>query len=164
AEWIVLSPMFVWLLQLVQLQEEEKVFAVIFYSHELRMMLYIKYWSSSSISELCRSEKQLLGNHLNYLEKFKSLFSEQYEQEINRHPSRHQFPIQNAFALTIHKTQGLTLLYTTLSINDKIFAEGQVYVAMSRAPTWESINIVNFNLDSVKTNVSVINEYARLSE
>ncbi len=28
----------------------------------------------------------------------------------NRQPaSRHQFPIQNAFALTVHKTQGLTL-------------------------------------------------------
>ncbi|CAG8545501.1 15603_t:CDS:1, partial [Dentiscutata heterogama] len=41
----------------------------------------------------------------------------------------------NTFAFTIHKTQELTLLRTTLNVDDKIFAEGQVYIAMGRAPT-----------------------------
>ncbi|CAG8733149.1 11814_t:CDS:2, partial [Racocetra fulgida] len=49
--------------------------------------------------------------------------------------SRHQFPLQNAFALTIHKIQGLILPHMTINVDQKIFAEGQVYVAMSRAPT-----------------------------
>ncbi|CAG8775521.1 8064_t:CDS:1, partial [Gigaspora rosea] len=33
---------------------------------------------------LCYSEEELLENHPNYFEKFKSLFPEQYEQEISR--------------------------------------------------------------------------------
>ena len=36
---------------------------------------------------------------------------------------RIQFPLQNAFALTIHKTQGLTLSHITLSLNESIFAK-----------------------------------------
>ncbi|CAG8764140.1 6129_t:CDS:2, partial [Ambispora leptoticha] len=56
--------------------------------------------------------------------------------DINGNPaSRHQFPLQNAFALTIHKIQGLILPHMTINVDQKIFAEGQVYVAMSRAPT-----------------------------
>jgi hypothetical protein len=44
-----------------------------------------------------------------------------------------QFPLQNAFALTVHKTQGLTLPHTTVSLDEQMFANGQTYVAMSRA-------------------------------
>ncbi|CAG8737364.1 2684_t:CDS:1, partial [Ambispora leptoticha] len=47
--------------------------------------------------------------------------------------SKEQYPIQNAFALTVHKTQGLTLPQTTLTIDEDMFADRQVYVAMSRA-------------------------------
>ena len=49
--------------------------------------------------------------------------------------SRHQFPLQNAFALTVHKTQGLTLPHITLTIDQNMFAPGQIYVAMNRAPS-----------------------------
>jgi len=36
--------------------------------------------------------------------------------------SRVQFPIQNAFALTVHKTQSLTLPDVSLSLDSQIFA------------------------------------------
>ena len=45
--------------------------------------------------------------------------------------SRYQLPLQNAFALTVHKTQGLTLPRATLTIDHNMFAPGQIYVAMS---------------------------------
>ncbi len=48
---------------------------------------------------------------------------------------RIQFPLQNAFALTVHKTQGLTLPHITLSLDESIFAKGQAYVAMSQVPS-----------------------------
>ena len=54
---------------------------------------------------------------------------------------RKQFPLQNAFALTVHKTQGLTLPHTTLSLDEQMFTNGQAYVAMSRAKSWENIEI-----------------------
>ena len=45
---------------------------------------------------------------------------------------RTQFPLQNAFSLTIHKTQGLMLPHTTVSLDTSMFACGQAYVAMIR--------------------------------
>ncbi|CAG8774315.1 101_t:CDS:1, partial [Dentiscutata heterogama] len=39
--------------------------------------------------------------------------------------SRQQFPLQNAFALTTHKVQGLTLPHITTSVDKTVFAEGQ---------------------------------------
>jgi ATP-dependent exoDNAse (exonuclease V) alpha subunit len=76
--------------------------------------------------------------------------------------SRYQFPIQNAFALTVHKTQGLTLPHTTLTIDNNMFTTGQIYVAMSRAPSWNSINILSFDFDSLKVDEEVLTEYRRL--
>jgi len=75
--------------------------------------------------------------------------------------SRQQFPLQNAFVLTVHKTQGLTLPRATVSVDENMFAPGQVYVAMSRAPSWESLEILDFDFSYVKTEHSVIQDYAR---
>ncbi|CAG8612432.1 17247_t:CDS:2 [Cetraspora pellucida] len=45
--------------------------------------------------------------------------------------SRTQYPIQNAFALTIHKTQELTLPNISMNLDNQIFKSGQAYVALS---------------------------------
>jgi len=83
---------------------------------------------------------------------------------INGNPAtRQQFPLQNAFALTIHKTQGLTLPHTTINVNQNIFATGQVYVAMSRAPSWEALDIITFDFSAIKTDPAIAREYARLN-
>src|SRR3989337_4279949 len=42
-----------------------------------------------------------------------------------------QFPFQNAFPLTMHKMQSLTLPHATVSLDTQMFANGQAYVAMS---------------------------------
>jgi ATP-dependent exoDNAse (exonuclease V) alpha subunit len=39
--------------------------------------------------------------------------------------------LQNAFALTVHKTQDLTLPEISLSLDQQIFSAGQAYVALS---------------------------------
>ncbi|CAG8847218.1 23980_t:CDS:1, partial [Gigaspora margarita] len=51
--------------------------------------------------------------------------------------SRTQFPIQNAFALTIHKTQELTLPDVLLNLDDQIFVPGQAYIVLSHCTKWE---------------------------
>ncbi|RGB30698.1 hypothetical protein C1646_710797 [Rhizophagus diaphanus] len=53
---------------------------------------------------------------------------------LNGAPARRtQFPLQNAFSLTIHKMQGLILPYATVSLGASMFAYGQTYVAINRA-------------------------------
>ncbi|CAG8703810.1 3981_t:CDS:2, partial [Ambispora leptoticha] len=59
---------------------------------------------------------------------------------------------------------GLTLPHATVSIDQGIFAPEQAYVAMSRATSWNNLDILSFEFDTVKTDHTVISEYARLAE
>jgi len=77
---------------------------------------------------------------------------------------RIQFPLQNAFALTVHKTQSITLPHSTLSLDESIFACGQAYVAMSRSPSWDKLDITSFNMNSIKTDKRVLEEYERFTK
>ncbi|MFI3331579.1 MAG: AAA family ATPase [Rikenellaceae bacterium] len=49
-----------------------------------------------------------------------------------------QYPLKTAWAITIHKSQGLTFDYTMIDASDA-FSHGQVYVALSRCRTLEGI-------------------------
>ena len=75
---------------------------------------------------------------------------------------RTQFPLQNLFALTIYKTQGLTLQKITVSLDHHIFSPGQAYVAISRCPTWENLNISALDRSAFITDSNVVKEYERL--
>ena len=61
------------------------------------------------------------------------------EQEIG---SFVQFPIRLAWAVTIHKSQGLTFDEVTIDAG-RAFASGQVYVALSRCRTLEGIHLLS---------------------
>ncbi len=77
---------------------------------------------------------------------------------------RTQFPLQNAFALTVHKTQGLTLSHATVSLDAQMFAVGQAYVAMSRATSWQNLEIRSFDQNAIKVDNAMLLELNRLQE
>ena len=78
------------------------------------------------------------------------------------HASRRQYPIQNCYALTVHKTQGLTLNNVSVSLDDQIFSNGQAYTALSRYPKWENIQIMALNKNAFMVDQNVISKYNRL--
>jgi hypothetical protein len=77
---------------------------------------------------------------------------------------RTQFPLQNAFALTVHKTQGLTLPHATISLDEQMFANGQTYVAMSRAKSWQNLEIRSFDPNAIKVDNEMLTELNRLQQ
>ena len=52
-----------------------------------------------------------------------------------------QFPLRLAWAITIHKSQGLTFKNVNIDFTGGVFAGGQTYVALSRCTSLEGINL-----------------------
>ncbi|PKY53249.1 hypothetical protein RhiirA4_327391, partial [Rhizophagus irregularis] len=50
----------------------------------------------------------------------------------------------NTFALTVHKTQGLTLPHATILLDEQMFSNGQAYVEMSHATSWQNLENLIF--------------------
>ena len=67
-----------------------------------------------------------------------------------------QIPLTLAWALTIHKSQGCTLEKACINASSA-FESGQIYVAMSRVPTLESLIFTSFDPKKIKASKTVIN-------
>lgn len=66
-----------------------------------------------------------------------------------------QYPLRLAWAITVHKSQGLTFDHAVVDINDS-FAHGQTYVALSRCRTLEGMVLSRpLNVRSVINDASV---------
>ncbi|SCV05545.1 LANO_0H09846g1_1 [Lachancea nothofagi CBS 11611] len=75
--------------------------------------------------------------------------------------SRIQLPLILCWALSIHKAQGQTIDRLKVDLR-KIFEEGQVYVALSRAVSKERLQIINFDSRAIKANDKVKKFYKTL--
>ena len=71
-------------------------------------------------------------------------------------------PLKLAYALTIHKSQGMTLDAIEIDIGNNIFASGQAYTAISRAKDLSNIKITALSKDSFIIKNEVIHFYSHI--
>ena len=75
-----------------------------------------------------------------------------------------QYPLQLAWALTIHKIQGATLNMAQMDVGTSIFEYGQTYVAMSRVKSLEGLYLSDFNPNKIRANPLVLQFYKTIPE
>ena len=78
--------------------------------------------------------------------------------------TRKQFPLTLAWAVTIHKCQGLTLpqIVVDMTPTKGTFAAGQAYVAFSRVCTCEKLHIINYTHAQICISPNIELEMQRL--
>ena len=75
-----------------------------------------------------------------------------------------QIPLILAWAITIHKAQGVTLDMAQIDAGRDIFECGQTYVALSRVKSLEGLYLTSFRVEKIKINRKVRDFYRKLTE
>lgn len=87
---------------------------------------------------------------------YKSIYSEDNEIYF------HYLPIKLAYAITIHRSIGMTLDAVEIDIGKKIFASGQAYTALSRVRNLNNIRIKDVSKESFIIKESVLDFYSKI--
>ena len=80
------------------------------------------------------------------------------------HYNIEQYPVCLAWALTIHKSQGMGISHLSVDIGKNIFNPGQTYVALSRATQGQHLHISRYDPQSIQSHSKVIAFYQRLDK
>jgi ATP-dependent DNA helicase PIF1 len=82
-----------------------------------------------------------------------------FNDEPNYIINMNQYPLKHAWALTIHKSQGMTLDRAQIDAGRFIFCPGQTYTALSRVRSLEGLSLIDFDPNRVLVDPSVVAFY-----
>tara|TARA_B110000967_G_C18889941_1_gene566616 strand:+ start:1641 stop:2999 length:1359 start_codon:yes stop_codon:yes gene_type:complete len=78
-----------------------------------------------------------------------------WNSEVNKNVAVSQIPLIYAWAITIHKSQGLSLDAAIMDIGTNIFEYGQTYVALSRVRNLKGLYLSSFDYTKICANPKV---------
>jgi len=85
-----------------------------------------------------------------------------WSSETNASIGVKQIPLIYAWAVTIHKSQGMSLDMAQIDAGSSIFECGQTYVALSRIKSLEGLYLTAFDPQKIKVNKKVQEFYSKL--
>lgn len=85
-----------------------------------------------------------------------------WSSETNTSIGVKQIPLIYAWAVTIHKSQGMSLDMAQIDAGSSIFECGQTYVALSRIKSLEGLYLTAFDPQKIKVNKKVQEFYSKL--
>ncbi|MEE0974188.1 MAG: AAA family ATPase [Muribaculaceae bacterium] len=111
-----------------------------------------KRWVNGSIGKIVKAKKNSIEIELESGAKYaveKAVWENivyKYDEKTNRVIENvigtfEQYPIKLAWALTVHKSQGLTFNNVVIDIGRGAFSSGQTYVALSRCRSFEGMQL-----------------------
>ncbi|GMO64004.1 MAG: hypothetical protein Ta2D_10850 [Rickettsiales bacterium] len=83
--------------------------------------------------------------------------------EVEIEASMMQVPLLLAWAITVHKSQGMTLEKIKCDLG-RAFTDGQIYVAVSRVKSLDGLYIESFDRNKIRANKKVIEFYKRIKK
>jgi ATP-dependent DNA helicase PIF1 len=114
-----------------------------------------KRWVNGSLGKIESLDKDFIKvklNNNNSVYDIPKVEWENYEYKWDREEQRVdktvsgtflQYPLKLAWAVTIHKSQGLTFDRIAINLGSGAFESGQTYVALSRCRTFEGITLIS---------------------
>lgn len=82
--------------------------------------------------------------------------------ESNENYSIGQLPLILSWAITIHKSQGMSIEKAIVDIGSSIFQYGQTYVALSRVKSLDGLYLKKVNAQKIKAHPEVVKYYQKI--
>ena len=98
-----------------------------------------------------------------YIEKPIQIKRNSWYVESNDHYTIQQLPLILSWAITTHKSQGLSIEKALIDIGNNIFEYGQTYVALSRVKSLSGLYLTKVNTKKIKAHPKVLRFYNELN-
>lgn len=82
--------------------------------------------------------------------------------ECNENYSLAQIPLVLSWAITIHKSQGMSIEKAIIDIGSSVFQYGQTYVALSRVKSLNGLYLTKVNAQKIRAHPEVIKFYKKI--